>query len=146
MESRRALFRGALPEGHLQETQTGPKDAFHELGIAELHLTSSDSISVNDPVGAYQLSYEAARKAIQALLMADGLRITSAGGHYAFVKIAESGFSYAMEWRHFRTMRQIRNKAEYPDGDFVVIDRATLQEAITVSEILIAEVRKLLNE
>ncbi|MDE2409645.1 MAG: hypothetical protein KGL72_05000 [Actinomycetales bacterium] len=113
--------------------------------MAALHLKSSEIIRDIDPSGAYQLAYDGARKAIQALLMAFGLRITAAGGHYAFVKIAESGISANPGWLHFRVMRQQRNTIEYPEGSHQPLAPEAQVEAYAAAFEIIKDVEKLLN-
>jgi hypothetical protein len=53
------------------------------LAEAARHLHPSGLIALNHPAGAYQLGYDAARKAALALLVVQGLRVTSRGGHIA---------------------------------------------------------------
>jgi hypothetical protein len=47
------------------------------------HLTSAQEVCAHDPEGGYALLYDAARKALTAVLGNQGLRPTSAGGHLA---------------------------------------------------------------
>jgi hypothetical protein len=141
----RELLRANVHIQHIEETDTDRNDALAELSIAKLHLKSSEAISEMDSVGSYQLAYDGARKAIQALLMSYGLRVTSAGGHYAFVKIAESGISESPCWFQFRTMRQLRNALEYPDGVHHSVPSELLCEAHSAAHGIIRDVENLLN-
>jgi hypothetical protein len=50
---------------------------------AHHHLSAVQAIVTIDPVGAYQLLYDSARKALAAVLENEGLRATSRGGHIA---------------------------------------------------------------
>jgi hypothetical protein len=116
----------ALPPGHYERVQTGLADATNDLSNALRHLESAQTIVELDPVGSYQLSYDAARKSIQAVLTSLGLRITSGGGLYAFVRVAESGIFESPAWLEFRTMRIVRNQVEYPESTTPVLDVKTL--------------------
>jgi hypothetical protein len=50
---------------------------------ANQHIQAAKVIVSLDPTGAYQLIYDAARKAFNAVLDNQGLRATSSGGHIA---------------------------------------------------------------
>jgi hypothetical protein len=50
---------------------------------AASHIGSARLIALTDAAGAYQLGYDAARKAALAVLAVQGLRATSRGGHVA---------------------------------------------------------------
>jgi hypothetical protein len=60
---------------------------------ARKHLRSADEISQDDPAGGYTLVYDAARKALTAVLENQGLRPTTRGGHLAVFEAtrAQSG-------------------------------------------------------
>jgi hypothetical protein len=69
-----------------------------------------------DPTGAYQLLYDAARKALGSVLENQGLRATSRGGHIAVVDAATAQLDPPLGGvlRPFDRMRRRRNEAEYP--------------------------------
>jgi hypothetical protein len=62
------------------------------LTDASAHIASGGLIASRDPAGAYQLGYDAARKAAIALLAAQGLRATSRGGHVAVQEAVQAQF------------------------------------------------------
>ncbi len=135
----------ALPPGQYERVQTGLADAENDLTNARRHLESAQTIAKLDPVGSYQLAYDAARKSIQAVLTALGLRITSAGGHYGFVRVAESGIFEAPAWREFRTMRIVRNQVEYPETSAPLLDEKTVRFAIECGDYMQQEATQLLD-
>jgi hypothetical protein len=53
------------------------------VGQARRHLDSARAIAAGDPVGGYQLLYDAAGKALAAVLENQGLRATRRDGHIA---------------------------------------------------------------
>jgi hypothetical protein len=53
------------------------------LEAAGRHLDSAAALADSDPDGAYTLIYDAARKSLTALLLTQGLRPTTRGGHLA---------------------------------------------------------------
>jgi len=103
-----------LPKEHFERTETTVNDGRQHLLVARLHFQSALAIQNSDLAGSYQLLYDAARKTLQAILMGNGLRISASGGHFAFVRLAESSIFSHPAWLEFRTMRMIRNHLEYP--------------------------------
>ncbi|MGV2581440.1 hypothetical protein [Mycobacterium avium] len=92
-----------------------------------------------------ELAYDAARQAVTALLVQQGLRPTTAGGHTAIADAAEAQFGGS--FRAFNTMRRIRNQLEYPrnpaDLDLAVEDT---EKALIDAEGIIDAVGTLLPE
>jgi len=63
------------------------------LNDAGRHLaTSAAGLSSRDLSGAYQLAYDALRKSAASLLEAQGLRLTSRGGHIAIQEAVQAQF------------------------------------------------------
>lgn len=84
---------------------------------AERHLRTAETALVHgDPSGAYQLAYDAARKAATAMLLSRGLRTRGAGAHANLIVAIEELFS-ALEgievFRKLDRIRRTRNEAEY---------------------------------
>lgn len=86
---------------------------------AHLHLATSGDAPEIDPVGAYQLVYDASRKALAAILENQGLRATSRGGHIAVLDALKAQLDPPMgaALRPFDRMRRMRNDAEDPRDD-----------------------------
>lgn len=72
-----------IGRGELERVPASRDHADVLLGQARQHLNSARAIASVDPVGGYQLLYDAARKALAAVLENQGLRATSRGGHIA---------------------------------------------------------------
>ncbi|GAA1504110.1 hypothetical protein GCM10009677_40280 [Sphaerisporangium rubeum] len=109
-------IRRLLTERELQRVQLARETAKTMLAAAESHLASVGKIRDDDPEGAYTLCYDAARKACAALLQAQGLRATSAGGHIALKDAVVAQFASTPEGRPLRRldqMRRRRNVVEY---------------------------------
>lgn len=133
------LVINVLPVDHFESVMTGRNEAFFDLTNAKKHLESSKVISKSDPAGSYQLAYDAARKSIQAILALNGLRVRSAGGHFAFVRIAESGVFESEAWKELREMRRVRNLLEYPQDGSMILDSTTISLAIQSAEEMLNE-------
>lgn len=132
------LFKGSLERVPPSRTQA---DAL--LDQARRHLAAAGTVATVDPVGAYQLAYDAARKALTAVLENQGLRPTRAGGHVAVLDAVRAQLDPPLGGvlRPFDRMRRRRNEAEYPAGDRpvvtaaeVVIDRVKVDAIIELAD------------
>ncbi|CAN5515824.1 hypothetical protein BH09ACT8_BH09ACT8_52980 [soil metagenome] len=98
------------------------------LDEARSHLASAALIADSDAAGAYSLVYDAARKALAAVLENEGLRATSRGGHIAVYNAVRAQLDPPMgrTLEPFDRMRRRRNAVEYS---------ASTQGAVVVEEI-----------
>jgi hypothetical protein len=64
------------------------------------------------PDSSVVLAYDAARQACVALLAQQGLRPTTAGGHYVIEEVIRAQFGQTL--RAFGGLRRRRNELEYP--------------------------------
>jgi hypothetical protein len=136
----RADVERLVAEGRLQRVPASPEQANFLLGQAEKHWRSAAAIADVDPPGAYQLAYDAARKALTAVLENQGLRPTAAGGHvvvYAAVR-AQLDPPSGRTVRPFDRMRRNRNRSEYPS-----LDSAPIDEHMVIA--MLPQVRALLD-
>lgn len=88
------------------------------LDDADRHLRSgAAALDIGDLAGAYQLAYDAARKALTAALAARGLRTRGQGAHANLISLAQAGElgGDTAQFEPLDRMRQTRNHAEY-DG------------------------------
>lgn len=72
-----------LAEGRLERVPPSRQQADLLIEQAEAHISSARAIAATDPAGGYAMAYDAARKALLAVLENQGLRPTSVGGHHA---------------------------------------------------------------
>lgn len=107
------------------------------LEEARLHLHSAAAISSSDPNGAYQLAYDAARKAVMSSMRAGGFRVRKGeGGHAITASYAAEALDQALGKR-FDSARRRRNRSEYGSAFF---DAASIADAIDLAGLLIAAV------
>jgi hypothetical protein len=94
------------------------------------HLASADEIGDDDPAGGHTLVYDAARKALTAVLENQGLRPTTRGGHLAVYDAARAQLDPPMGQvlRPFDRMRRQRHNAEYPPTDAPQISADDVRE------------------
>ncbi len=100
---------------------------------ARRHLASATRLANDDPAGAFQMAYDAARKACSALLTVQGLRATSRGGHIAVRDVVRAQFGGGAKGRvlrEFDAMRRRRKDAEYPQDSGDAIDAEEVRDAL----------------
>src|SRR5947208_16424575 len=74
-------------------------------------VEAAQTVAEIDPDSAYVLAYDAARQACTALLIHQGLRPTTDGGHYVVEEVIRAQFGDLL--RRFGTLRRRRNELEY---------------------------------
>ncbi|HEU5109712.1 MAG TPA: hypothetical protein VFT95_14315 [Micromonosporaceae bacterium] len=118
-EQGRETVSAMLARGELERLPASREHADVLLGQAHQHLNSAKAIAAADPVGAYQLLYDAARKALAAVLENQGLRATSRGGHIAVREAVSAQLDPPLGGvlRPFDRLRRRRNQAEYPSAE-----------------------------
>lgn len=141
-EQGRATIDQMLSDGELQRIPASREQADRLLAQARLHLTSAATVAAADPAGGYALAYDAARKALAAVLENQGLRATSRGGHLAVYEAVRAQLDPPMGviLRRFNRMRARRNDAEYPPvnapeltADDVVEDHGKAEELVDIA-------------
>jgi hypothetical protein len=89
------------------------------IGEARRHLEAAVAIVAIDSNGAYHLLYDAARKALWAHMLANGLRPTGAeGAHATAGEYAEEALAGEPAVMQFQRMRRARNRSEYGIAHF----------------------------
>lgn len=130
-EQGRAVVDDLLAKKHLQRVPANTELANSYLDQARAHLEVSEASVDKDPIGSFQLAYDAARKALASLLLVQGLRPTSAGGHIAVYEAVMAQFGKGMGEviRPFTSMRRLRNSSEYPSLEDPVANSEDAQRA-----------------
>ena len=115
----RDAVSGMIERGELDRVPASRTHAELLLDQANGHLLSARAIAGSDATGAYQLLYDAARKALAAVLENQGLRATSRGGHIAVLDAVSAQLDPppGRVLRPFDRLRRRRNQAEYPAED-----------------------------
>ncbi|MPV48810.1 hypothetical protein GCG21_02040 [Pseudactinotalea sp. HY160] len=100
----------------LERVDPSPEHADLLIDQAAGHLSAAAPLIDHHPPSAFTLTYDAARKAMTAVLARQGLRPTTGGGHLAVQESIEAqlGPNVRHIVRPFRTMRRRRNESEYP--------------------------------
>lgn len=107
---------------------------------ARLDLSSARILVDTNPVGAFMLTYDAARKALTAILANQGLRpMGSEGGHAVLldVVLAQLDPPLGDDLREFDWMRRLRNDSAYPSPDRKVASATDVEDALPAAERII---------
>jgi hypothetical protein len=113
-----------LAAGHVERVQGAQADGASWLDRARRGLRAARVITEAAPDSSVILAYDAARQACVAVLAQQGLRPTTAGGHYAVEEVIRAQFGPAL--RAFGGLRRRRNELEYP---LYPTEQATAEEA-----------------
>ena len=113
----RATVLRLLEEGSLEMVTANTNFTKRLCDEADRHLKAVQIIIEVDPSGAFQLAYDAARKACNALLIQQGLRATHINGHKAISDTMKDQFSNNREYRvlgKLNSLRRSRADSQYP--------------------------------
>ena len=147
-EQGRAAIERMLADGELQRVPASREQADRLLVQAKTHVSSAVRVCGDDPAGGYALAYDAARKALTAILENQGLRPTTRGGHLAVLEATRAQLDPPMgrALRGFNRMRTRRHDAEYPPTDSPEITADDVLEDQVTAEDLITMATRLLDE
>ena len=139
-----ATLQRLLEQGHIERVQGAHPDGGSWLGRARRGLDAARLITEAAPGSSIILAYDAARQACVALLAQQGLRPTTAGGHYAIEEAVRAQFGNSL--RAFGGLRRRRNELEYPAYPTEEASASEAVEALeTAAEIIDAVARLLPN-
>jgi hypothetical protein len=107
-----------LAHGRLERIAPDRAESLALIEHARVHLRSAEAILDTDVPGAYQLAYDAARKAVTADMAASGYRVRSdrPGAHAAVIAYAQEaleGDAQPESLSRLDRMRRLRNRTEY---------------------------------
>jgi hypothetical protein len=144
----RAVIDLMLAHSELQRVPASREQADRLIDQAGAHLSSAAEICDQDPPGGYALLYDAARKALAAVLENQGLRATTRGGHLAVYRAIRAQLDPPMGkiLQPFDRMRRQRHDAEYPPADSPTLTSADIREDIPKAANIIDLAQRLLDQ
>ncbi len=143
----RAEIERLLERRELERLSPADDVAARLLADARAHLTLAGKGIEDDPSGALQLSYDAARKAAAALLAVQGLRSTTRGGHVALIDAVRAQFNDrggVEVFGRLHTLRRRRNATEYPDPDSPTVNADDAEHALATATAALDAAERLL--
>jgi uncharacterized protein (UPF0332 family) len=147
-ERGRADIKRLLVDGELEHVTASPDVAKRLIENAEAHIGLAGKGTEEDPAGALQLGYDAARKAAAALLAIQGLRSTTRGGHIAIVNAVRAQFNDRGGidvFGRLNRLRRRRNTTEYPDADSPTVTEDDARQALATGRETVDAARKLID-
>jgi len=111
-----SVIRDLIDQGRVEQVPASREHAEALLASAERHLSSAETVAAEDSEGAYAMLYDAARKALSAILANQGLRATARGGHVAVYDVVHAQLDPPLGklLRPFQRIRVRRNEVEDP--------------------------------
>ncbi len=142
-ERGRAEILGMIERGELAQVTANAELADRLLLTARQHLASARLLAASDPYLAYAGIYDAIRKALSALLQAQGLRAASKGGHLAVMHAIQAQFGASMGaiLRPIDRIRVTGHEAEYP-GQATYIDEDAVLDDLPKAEVVVEAAAK----
>jgi HEPN domain-containing protein len=137
-----AAVERLLAAGHIERVQGAQADGNSWLERAHRSLDAARVLAESAPDSSVVLAYDAARQACVAVLAQQGLRSTTAGGHYAIEETIRAQFGSVL--RAFGGLRRRRNELEYPLYPTEQANAAEAAETLTTAAEIIEAATKLL--
>lgn len=139
-EQGRATIDALLADRRLERVAPSHELAGLLIDQAHRHLTTSAASVDADPVGSFQIAYDAARKALAAVLANQGLRPRGEGAHAVLLiaALAQLDPPIGRDLRHFDWLRRTRNSAEYPMPETPPITAVDAKDALPLAEAIVA--------
>lgn len=139
-----ATVERLVAAGHIERVQGAQADGDSWLERARRSLAAARVLAESAPDSSVVLAYDAARQACVGVLAQQGLRPTTAGGHYVIEETIRAQFGPVL--RAFGGLRRRRNELEYP---LYPTEQANAGEAaetlMTAAEIIEAAAKLLPN-
>lgn len=136
-----------LAQGGLE--RVGPSSAVADrlLADAEAHVRLAARGTADDPAGALQLAYDAARTSCAALLAVQGIRATTRGGHVAVIAAvrAQFGGDGGEVFTRVDRLRRRRNRSDYPAPGSPGVTEAEAEDARSTASASIEAARRILG-
>jgi hypothetical protein len=136
-----AIVERLLAAGHIERLQGAQADGASWLDRARRSIDAARILAETAPDSSVVLAYDAARQACVALLAQQGLRPTTAGGHYVVEEVIRAQFGPAL--RAFGGLRRRRNELEYPLYPNEQASQAEATETLQVAAEIIDAATKL---
>lgn len=128
-----------LAQRRLERIVPNPEHASAVIDTAQRHVATARMLAdTADLAMAFTAAYDAARKALSAVLAAHGLRVRPVGGAHHNTGLAAGAFVDDPALGDFEWMRQVRNATEYPSETRPGATRADVEEGIEAAAGLVA--------
>ncbi len=143
----RAEIDQLIQQGRLTRVAANRDLAVSHLAQAGTHLTAAATLRELDPAGAFTLTYDAARLALAAVLVNQGLKPRGEGAHAVLLQavIAQLEPPRQTEIREFEWMRRLRNDTQYPNIDRPSASADDVDQAIPAARAIVDRAGRLID-
>lgn len=144
----RAEVDAELNAGHLERVAPNREAAERWVEQARTHLSTARDVSHSDPSGAYALLYDASRKALAAILLTQGLRPTSRGGHITVRRVVRAQLVPPLGdvLAPFERLRRRRNDLEYGSNASLPVTTGEVNEEIGKADQIVSAALRVIPE
>jgi uncharacterized protein (UPF0332 family) len=133
-----------LQSGELEVVVPSVDHAARILDEARRHSRSAETIAEENPSGALNLAYDAARQAANSLLAAQGLRPTTSGGHIAVQDASIQQFNGP--FKDLKHLRRRRHSNQYPSATDPQATLDDAREAIAMARSMVSAAEQLIDK
>jgi hypothetical protein len=132
-----------IASGELDVVSFDSERPMAELKAAIIHYETALSSIDTDPEGAFILLYESAKRALQAILARESLRVRKPpnGNHFTFVKAGRTNLVTPEIWKPLDWMRSTRNQTSYLDQNTLPASEADARQALIHVVAMLEEAR-----
>jgi len=136
-----------INDGRITRVVANRELAGNYLTQARNHLAAAAVVRELDAAGAFTLCYDAARQALAAVLVNQGLKPRGLGSHAVLldVVIAQLEPPRQEEIRAFDWMRRLRNDTQYPNPDSASAAIDDVDQAIPAARAIVDRVAQVLD-
>lgn len=116
------------------------------IEMAKQHVRTAEALAGSDDQAmAFTAAYDAARKALVAVLATKGLRVRPVGGAHRNTGVAAAEFIEDAALEELEWMRQVRNATEYPSDDQPTATLQDVREAISAASAIVTACEAILG-
>lgn len=138
-------IRSLLDPKELKSIVADPSSCRGHIDRALQHLNTAEMAANADPAAAVQLAYDAARKALNAILSLVGLKVHErAGSHGSYIRLSKLTYLDQEIWIGLEELKKLRNRAEYDEHPIEISSSFALQ-IIKESRLMVADVQGLVE-
>lgn len=127
-----------LANRRLEKVAVNRDYAVTVIEMAKQHVRTAEVLADSDDQAmAFTAAYDAARKALVAVLATKGLRVRPVGGAHRNTGVAAAEFIEDAALEEFEWMRQVRSATEYPTDDQPTATLQDVREAISAASAIV---------
>lgn len=135
-EQGRTVIDALILEGKLDQVPANRDWSERLISLATEHIEAAEMVLELSPLTSFQTSYDALHKLFDAVLINQGLRGTSTGGHLVLQDALRAQLDPPLGdlIRDFGWMRKLRNAGDYPVPDQPLAGTEDAEDALEIAK------------